>query len=103
MSRMPGLAKLSRSMLALPQSGRLPSDADKLRAADEPSLPSSTSSRPEHDDRWGRFFMQLDSLSGALQFGEGFDEAANVEQARRRAAHIFEILKAQPHLVQWDG
>ena len=42
--------------------------------------------------------MQLDGLSGALEFGAGFADAANLEQARRRAAHVFGILRKQPAL-----
>ena len=51
-------------------------------------------------DRWARFFMQLDGLSGSLEFGAGFDDAANLAEARSRAARIFGILWRQPTLVQ---
>jgi len=60
----------------------------------------------QHDapkDRTARFFMQLDGLTGALEFGAGFADAASLEQARRRAAHIFGILRIQPALSRNDG
>ena len=43
--------------------------------------------------RWSQFFMQLDGLSGPLEFGEGVDDAANLEQVRLRASRIFDMLQ----------
>ena len=53
--------------------------------------------------RWSQFFMQLDGLSGALEFGAGVDDAANLEQARLRAARIFGMLQLVPELMLPHG
>lgn len=51
------------------------------------------------DNRWDGFMYQLQALKGAMVFGAGFEDAANVEQTRRRARRVFVSLCQHPHLL----
>ena len=119
----PDRSHLSRSLDSLPSVGALPSsrlpveggvvvagaaltgahtsepEAQALTASEQQDGGSSAVGHSRGSNRWARFFVQLDGLSGALEFGAGLDDAQNLDQARVRASRIFGILRLQPKLV----
>lgn len=87
-------------------SSRTPADPKLSEMAPSPTkqtTPSEVERKPPMKDRWSKFFTHLDGLSGALEFGAGFDDAGSLAEARQLAAKIFGILKRQPQLVNLQG
>ncbi|KAL1520950.1 hypothetical protein AB1Y20_022509 [Prymnesium parvum] len=100
------LIRISSSADALPQAANPREWHIAKPAILDEADPSSVSWKEERStskDRWSKFFVQLDTLSGALQFGAGLDDAASLEQARELAGRVFGILKKLPHLRHVDG
>lgn len=83
-------------------------DAKHGRAAEEPHrltgyvspVSKGQGVHSNGKDRWSRFFVQLDGMSGGLELGAGFDEAVSLDQVRQLAARIFGILKTQTKLLR---
>jgi len=81
-------------------SGAAAEEEDERR---QPEFNPDDRSNVQVRGRWDKFFVMLEDLSGPLEFGANFDDAASVDQARRRANKVFTILEKQRELLNDSG